>query len=240
PLRRAGPPEARGPHVGAVGDGRVRMTTNVGAVAVVLVHEIVARSGARAAGRRSDATEVLTVALGHLDDLVADGDELSVRQLLAVAALRAYAEQDLVTGAALLAGPSEHVPSHRQQRRVVVQRGLGAAPKRRQGFAKQRKGLRRDLETQHVAASVRLVRRAGLVTGPFARYQLFQLANGLSVRHLDPRALVLGDRHARELAHGGPVQGPLRERLRHGRQLLERLGDAQPLLRRARFVTEQA
>jgi hypothetical protein len=158
---------------------------------------------------------VLAVTLGHPDDFIADGHELSIRQLLAVATRRANAEHDLVAGAAVLARPSQHAASHGEQRRVV--RGLRASPERGQGLPKQRKGLWRDLEAQHVPPRVRLVRRAGIVTGALARNQLLQLANGLAACHLDPCPLVLGDRHSRELAHGRPVQRPVFENLRHRR-----------------------
>ena len=63
--------------------------------------------------------------------------------------------------------------------------------------------------------------------------------HGLAAGDLQPLALGLGDRNTGELTDARPVERAFLERLSDDRQPLERLGNAQFLLRRAGFVAEQ-
>ena len=63
--------------------------------------------------------EVLPIAMGHRDDLRADGDELAARLLLACATSAANGERYWVARASVLSTLAEDVASHREQRVVI-------------------------------------------------------------------------------------------------------------------------
>ena len=183
---------------------------------------------------------MLTVALGHRDDLGRDGHELSARVLLSPAASRANPQRDLVTRSALVRRSAEDVTSHREQRRVVIESVPALTPEPGDGFTEERERLRLHLEAQHVALHRGRAHRVGPVSRALARHELLELPHGLALGELEPLLLGVGHCDARQLAHGGPAERAGFQRARQARQLFERLGDAQLLLERAARVAQQA
>ena len=189
-------------------------------------------------GWRGNVAQVLAVAASLLENIGAHAYEPAASLLLCAAALRAETQHDLVTGSASVSWPAKHVPSHREQRSIVVQHRARAAPKLVHGLAKKREGLWLHLETQHMAPLRQRSRSSRFVARALALDDPFQLSNGLAGSDLKPGSLGLGDGDAGELAHGGPAERARFERAGHERQRFEGLGDAQLFLYRARFVTE--
>ncbi len=117
-------------------DGLLRASARVGVV----------RSGTFIRDRSRYQTQVLTIAVGHRDDLCADGHELSTRLLATPAAFRADRERDLVACPAFLAGATEDVARHQHQRGVVVERSA-ATSELAHGLAEERQSFGRNVET---------------------------------------------------------------------------------------------
>ena len=197
-----------------------------------------ARVGVGLDSRRKHA-QVLSIALGHRDDLRADRHELSVGLLRALAAARTHGERDLIRGAPFISGPAEDVARHQHQGGVVVERGAAVALELVHGLPEQAQGFRGDLEAKHVTSCLGACWRAGPRAARLACDERFELVHGLAASDLEPLVLRLGDGHARELANGRPSERPGLERDASGGQLFERLGDAQLLLGRARLISKQ-
>ncbi len=196
--------------------------------------------GARPSRTRQELTEVLGVARRHGDHRAVDRQELTRRRLRASAKRAADAERDLMAAAPLIARPAEHLTGHGEQDGVVVQPGARQASSLLHRLSERRERVRGHFEAQHPLARPLGCGRIGSVSGTSARYERFELADGLAAGGLDPRLLGFGDGHPRELARGAPAQGARLERVRQARQPLERFGDAQLLLRRPRAISEEA
>jgi hypothetical protein len=99
-----------------------------------------------------EQAQVLSIALGHRDDLRADRHELAVRLLRALATARANRERDLVRGAAFISRAAEDVARHQHQRRVFVNRAAAVALQLVHGLPEQAEGLGGDLEAKHMTS----------------------------------------------------------------------------------------
>jgi hypothetical protein len=185
-------------------------------------------------------TDVLRVAVGHRHDLAADRDGLAAAELFTSAAGVADGERDLIGGAAVIPGASQHVTSHREQRGIVVEPTARRASQRSQGVAKQGERLGGDLEAQHARARPRLLRLVwGIARAP-AGHELFELADGLAAGGREPCLFGLSHGHPRQLAYRAPADLPCVERSSELGQVLESFRDPQLFPSRARSVSEHA
>ncbi len=73
-----------------------------------------------------------------------------------------------------------------------------------------------------------------------SRHQLFDLAERSAFGDLEPLVLFFGHSHAGELAHSGPADGAIPQRLVELRQELECFGHAQPLGRPAGPIAKES
>ena len=97
-------------------------TTRNDATAVIASHDFASNGGRNrlrrtprthvGATRRLYAANLLHIALGHLDDLGADFDELTAALLESTAAMLADRHRNLVARASFVPGPAEQVPCH--------------------------------------------------------------------------------------------------------------------------------
>jgi len=117
-------------------DARMRGPTAGGSRRAADLYRAVERGRRVCVERR----EALGVALCRLQHVRADGHELPVGGLTRAGTTRTQAQRDLVAGAPCVARPDEHVSCHLEQRRVVVQGGVAAAPEFGQGFTHEREG----------------------------------------------------------------------------------------------------
>jgi hypothetical protein len=94
---------------------------------------------------------MLPVALGHLDDLGRDRDELAAALLHAVPAAFAYREGYLIARASSVPRTLEHLTAKEQDGSILVKGFVSVAPNHRHCFAKGREHLARQVEPEHVS-----------------------------------------------------------------------------------------
>ena len=192
---------ARGVHVGVVAN-----------VSVGVHVEVVADSfhaGARSIRNRSD---VLRVALRHLQNLRAHFDELAAPFLPALSAALANRQRHLVARAPCFSRPSEYEPREREERGIVIERLPRIPPNLRHRFSKRREHLPCHLESQRVPLETRLGDIARQASRALPGDESFDVASSLAASDAEPGLLRARDGDARELAHRGKADsaGPKR------------------------------
>jgi hypothetical protein len=89
---------------------------------------------------------VLGVTLRYLHDLGTNLDELATRLLPTAPAVVAYGQSHLVGGPSFVGWASENLAREKQQRRIIVERSAGIAPKLSHRLTESCVSFRRNLE----------------------------------------------------------------------------------------------
>jgi hypothetical protein len=187
-----------------------------------------------------EPAQLLRVTRRHGDDRGVDRHELARCRLRPAATSLANAERDLIAAAPFVARPAEHLTGHGEQDGVIVQATICRAPNLLHRLSKRRERIGSHLEAQHARAQPLGGGCIGSISGSSGRHERFELADGLAASGVEPGLLGFDDRYPRDLARSAPAQEAGLERARQPGQRLERLGDAQLLLRRAGAVSEEA
>jgi hypothetical protein len=193
-----------------------------------------------AAHHSRNPSNILRIALRHLEHLGADFDELPARAHVSPPALVALRDRNLIARAPRIFRSAQHLPRHRQQRRVIVQPPARFAPELRLRLAHECKRFRSHLEPQHMLHD-RLVRRIiRPVSRSASRDHPLDVSRNAPAGHGEPIGFRRRRCHARQLAHGRPRELSLPQRPAELGKLFERLGHAKLFAREAAVEAEQA
>src|SRR6187399_1009576 len=186
-----------------------------------------------------DMPDVLRVALGHLENVGSDLDELTAALLLHSAAALANRESDLVARTARVPAALERLATEEQDGCVVVERLARITAHFPHRFAKGGEGVARKLETEHVALEVQVRNVVRKAPRTMPADELLDLSHGPPPGGFEPVLFGGRSRHASELARMREADRTGLELFRRLGEFFKRFGDAELLLSEAGTVTEE-
>jgi hypothetical protein len=186
-----------------------------------------------------DVSDVLAVALRHLDDFRTDVDGLAATLLRCPVAALTNRERYLVARAPRIPRARECLTAEKQDGCLLVDRLARVAAHFRQRFAKGREDLARQLELEHVAFDLRVRNVVGEASRTMSTHQLFDFSDGPPPGGFEPFLFGGRRRDTRELARMREADGTHLQVMGDFGELFERFGDAELVLGETRAVAEK-